>query len=214
MYEIVETIGVILLIIILLPLVLAFFKRKRLTALQKKLAYLISLTAIFEIVSYLLWHNVINNHPLYHFYSIFEFWLILHIFRSNLGKWFSTRFVFILGIGFTLFAIGNMLFLQSLFEFNSNVTTTSGAIIILLCLISFYELLKAPTYSALHLNPLFWISAGFILYFSSNLVLFYFSSRINLTHEEGFIIWGLHSLFNCILIFFYTIALWIQPQKD
>ena len=214
MYELVEVIGIALLGIILLPLIVALIRRKRLVTVQKKLAFLIVLMAVFEIGSYLLWYNVINNHRLYHFYSIFEFWLILNIFRSNLGKWFSTGVVFTLGIGFALFAIGNMLFLQSLFEFNSNVTTASGVMIILLCLISFYELLNAPTYSALYLNPLFWISAGFVLYFSSNLVLFYLSNRVNLTAEEGLIIWGLHSFFNCILILFYTIALWIQPKTD
>lgn len=196
MYEIVEYLSIALLFFIFLPLIVALFRRNRLNGIQRKLVCLIGLMAVFEIASYLLWYNFINNHPLYHFYSIIEFWIILAIFKSSLGNWFSYNVLVILGLGFTLFAIGNMLFLQHLFEFNSNVTATSGAIIILLSLISFYELLKAPTYSALKLNPQFWINAGFILYFSSNLVLFYLSNKINLTPEEGLAIWGVHSLFN------------------
>lgn len=213
MEELVKNISVILLCVILLPLFVAFLRRNDLTRVQQKLAYLIILTAVFEIVSYILWHNGINNHPPYHFYSIFEFWLVLNIYQCSL-KWLNSKVIILAGAVFTLFAVSNMIFLQDLSEFNSNVTTTSGVMIILLSIISFFQLLTKQTDRSVFSNPQFYINSGFLIYFSSNLVLFYLSSRVTLTLEESYMVWGAHAVVNCILIIFYTIALWIHPRKD
>ena len=209
-----ENLSIALLFVVFLPLIVAFIRRKKRTIVQQKLTHLIILMSVVELVSYILWYNSVNNHPIYHFYSILEFWLILNIYRLSLGKWLTPKVVIVAGLTFTAFAFANMLFLQGLFEFNSNVTTTSGVLIIFLSLFSFFQGLIKSTHSSLSRNPQFWINSGFLLYFSSNLVLFYLSNRIDLSMEESYMIWGVHSIVNCILIIFYTIALWIQPKKD
>lgn len=213
MEELIKNISFILLFVILLPLFVAVFRRKMLTRVQRRLAYLVLLVAAFEMTSYLFWYNAVNNHPLYHFYSVFEFWLVLNIYQISLGKWLTSKVILLLGTAFTFFAIGNVIFLQDLTEFNSNVTTTSGIIIIFLSLVSFFQLLTKRSHSSVFSDPQFYINSGFLIYFSSNLVLFFISSRVTLSLEESYLIWGIHSIINCILIIFYTIALWIRPKE-
>lgn len=212
--EFLKSLSVTVTFLVLLPLIVAVFRRKKLIDVQRKLAYLIVVLAITEFLSYVLWYRNIGNYPVFHFYSILEFWLVLNIYRLSLRRWLTPTVVLTAGIVFTAFALLNMLYLQDLFEFNSNVTTTSGVLIIFLSLFSFFQGLIKSTHSSLNRNPEFWINSGFLLYFSSNLVLFYLSNRIDLSMEESYMIWGVHSIVNCILIIFYTIALWIRPKKD
>ena len=134
--ELFINLSIAVLFLIPLPIVIALIRRKQLVVIQRKLTYLVLLIAVVEIVSYFLWTKKINNHPIYHFYSILEFLFILNIYSSSLSRWNSKKSIYFLGIVFILFALGNMLFLQNLFEFNSNVTTTSAILILLLCLIS------------------------------------------------------------------------------
>ncbi len=208
-----ENLSLVSTFLIVVPFAVACVRWRRLVKTQKRLACLVAVVAIVELVANLLWRQYINNHPVYHVYSILEFLIILSIYSSYFDRTRINKVFFILGTSFTLFALANMLLWQSPLEFNSNVTLTSSALIIMLSLSSFYRMLIGPVYTTLHLIPIFWISAGLLLYFSSNIVLFYLGSRVELTYEDSLPIWGLHSIFNCLLILFFTVALWIQPKK-
>ncbi|WP_299259424.1 hypothetical protein [uncultured Aquimarina sp.] len=155
-----------------------------------------------------------NNLPLYHFYAVIEFVLIINIYRIVLSKIFSKQVFIILGVAFTIFAIMNTLFFQNLNTFNSNVTTLMGLLVIFLALSYFYALLKEVKYSALETNPMFWINAGFLIYFSSNLILFFINNNMfKGSTEASYLVWGLHAIVNIVLTIFYTIALWVHPGK-
>lgn len=199
--------------LILLPCLVALFRWKVASLLQKRIVWLVLLVTLVELLSNICWYNLINNHPLYHVYSVCEFWLVLNIYRTSM-KWMANAVVIFAGGLFTLFAIVNSVFLQDITEFNSNVTTVSALLIILLSFVSFFQLLTKSTHSSVFSEPQFYINSGFLIYFSSNLILFFISSRVELSPEEGYMIWGAHSIVNCILIIFYTIALWIQPREN
>ncbi|MBQ4819895.1 hypothetical protein [Aquimarina sp. MMG016] len=152
--------------------------------------------------------------PLYHFFTAIQFLLIVHIYRTVLSKIFSKLFFIIISIGFIVFAIINTLFFQNLNTFNSNVTTLMGFLVIFFSLSYFYALLKEVKYSVLEKNPMFWINSGFLIYFSSNLILFYMNNTLfKGTAEASLTLWGLHAIVNIVLTLFYTIALWVNPKK-
>jgi hypothetical protein len=200
---------------VILPLLIALWKYHRLHKVQRKLVYLLITILLVESISNVLWFQKENNLPVYHFYSIIEFILIVNIYKDELNKLFPKRFFYILVAAFTLFAIINMCYFQNLKTFNSNVTTLLGFLVIFLSLSYFYALLKEVKYSSLETNPMFWINAGFLIYFSSNLILFFINNSMFATADESSrLVWGLHAIVNIVLTFFYTISIWLNPKQQ
>ena len=201
---------------VILPLLIALSKYHRLSKIQQKLVYLLITTLVVESISNVLWYQKINNLPVYHFYSIVEFILIVHIYKDELKKLFPKRFFYTIVAAFTIFSIVNMMYFQSLQTFNSNVTTLSGILVIFLALSYFYALLKEVKYSSLETNPMFWLNAGFLIYFSSNLLLFFVNNSLfqeSKAKKVSYLLWGLHTVVNIILIIFYTISVWVNPKQ-
>ncbi|KAB8156059.1 hypothetical protein EZY14_002250 [Kordia sp. TARA_039_SRF] len=199
---------------VLLPLCIALWKHRRLTSIQRKLLYLLVSICVVEAVSNMLWYRKENNLPVFHFYSIVECLLILNLYKEALKKLFPKYFFMSIGVIFTVFAIVNMLYFQALTTFNSNVTTTLGFLVIFLCLCYFYALLQEEIYSPLEKKPMFWINAGFLIYFSSNLILFFINnSMFTKPDSVSYLVWGLHAVVNIILMLFFTIAVWVNPIR-
>ncbi|WP_282079933.1 hypothetical protein [Aquimarina algiphila] len=213
--ELFENLTLIASIFLLAPLLISIFRFRRFNFVQKRLLLLVLITVLVEIISWILWYKLINNMPLYHFFTIIQFLLIVNIYRTVLSKMFSKLFFIIISIGFVIFAIINTLFFQNLTTFNSNVTTLLGLIVIFFALSYFYALLKEVKYRTLESNPMFWINSGFLIYFSSNLILFYMNNTLfKGVTEASLILWGLHAIVNIVLTIFYTIALWVNPKKQ
>ncbi len=201
--------------IALLPLLVAAFKFKSLNNVQQKLLYILIVILIVESISTILWYQKMNNLPVYHFYTVIEFLLIMNIYVGELSQVYSKQLFVYLSIIFTVFAVINTIFFQNLFTFNSNVTTALGVIVVLFALSYFYKLLKEVKYSSLETNPMFWINSGFLIYFSSNLMLFFINNNLfKESTEASYLVWGLHAVVNIILIIFYTIAVWVNPKKQ
>jgi len=201
-------------VLLFVPAVIFLVRSKVLDTVQKKLAILVLVTLLVEVISRILWYKKINNLPIYHFYAVIEFLLILNIYKEPLRKVLDTKYLVIIGLGFTGFAILNAIFFQDLFTFNSNVTTLMGLLVVVFALSYFYALLKEVRYGALETNPMFWINSGFLIYFSSNLILFYMNNSLfKEVSEASLILWGLHAIVNIVLTIFYTIALWVRPKK-
>jgi len=200
---------------IVLPLLIAIWKYYRLSTMQRKLFYLIVLFFITELIANILWYQKKNNLSVYHFYSIIEFGLIVNIYKDELKKIFPKRFFTTLVIGFTVFAIVNMSYFQGLKTFNSNATTLLGVLVIFLSLSYFYALLKEVKYTSLERNPMFWLNAGFLIYFSSNLLLFFINnSMFTKADEVSYLVWGLHAIVNIVLVIFFIIAIWVNPNQQ
>ncbi|WP_459210127.1 hypothetical protein [Aquimarina rhabdastrellae] len=203
---------------IVIPIWLAILKYNRLQRVQVKLFLLMLVTFVIEISAGILWNKKINNLPLYHFYAVIEFLLIVELYEERLSLIGSKLFFRGLRIAFILFAISNAIWWQDIFTFNSNVTTILGVLVICFALGYFYTLLKEIKYEALETNPMFWINSGFLMYFSSNLILFFVNNTLfkNVTTATtaSYMLWGLHAIINIILIMFYTIAIWIHQKKQ
>ncbi|MHA7056738.1 hypothetical protein ACWGOQ_0005925 [Aquimarina sp. M1] len=212
--EVFQNITLVAFILLFLPLLVSVFRFKYLNSSQRKLFILVLCIVLVETTTRLLWYKKINNLPVYHFYAIIEFLLIINIYRTVLSKIYSKLFFSIISVAFTVFAVINMLFFQNLNTFNSNVTTLLGILVIFLALSYFYTLLKEIEYSALERNPMFWINSGFLIYFSSNLILFFINNNMfKGSTEASYLVWGLHAIVNMVLTIFYTIALWVNPKK-
>jgi hypothetical protein len=165
-------------------------------------------------ISQLLWRDLINNNPVFHFYAVIEFYLIVKIYQTVLAKIIPSIYFNILFIGFISFAVINAVWFQKLTEFNSNVTMISSFLYLILTLIYFFTLLDAKTLNRLDRNPAFWVSIGILIYYATNSVLFFINQNVELMLQDRYTVWGLHALVNIVLITFYTIALWIRPEEN
>lgn len=199
---------------VLIPLLYILFRKERLSIVQRKLCALLVALLVVEVSSTILWFLKITNLPIYHVFTVIEFLLILNIYSAVLTKMITKNGIYALGVSFFLFSCFNVLFIQSIFVFNSVPIVIHSILVILITFISLYNILKDPQYTLLNNNSLFWISAGLLIYFSSSLVLFYIVNSLELTQLESHTIWGLHAIINILLILFYMRALWVQQEKE
>ena len=116
----------------------------------------------------------ITNLPLLHLYTPLEF-IILSIFYKKILKnenWFQKWMPYILGIGLILI-IGNSIFLQSIFTFNSYAKTISQVIIMFYAISYYFSLLHKNTPSSPLLNL---INAAILIYYAGSFFIFMFSN--------------------------------------
>jgi len=103
-------------------------------------------------------HNVF----LYHFYSLAEMGLIsYYILRGLLKK--SLKLVIIFVAAYFVLWLLNVLFLESLREFNSNSLTLANFLLLLLSMYYMLELSKKDEILYFQRLPTFWIISGFLV---------------------------------------------------
>lgn len=198
----------------IVPIVVGLFIFKRLTPIQRVLFTLVLLVFTTEVTAYVFWQKELNNNPIYHVYAIIEFFLILQIFKIELTNLLFHKTFNIVFVLFLMFGVVNAVLWQNVFIFNSNVTTVLSLLVIVLVLIYYYSLLQKAKLEPLDKMPIFWISSGMMLYFSTNLILFFISKNEIFINKNGYTIWSIHSVVNILSICFYTYALWIKPKTE
>jgi hypothetical protein len=147
----------------------------------------------------------INNLPLIHIFTLLEM-LLLFLFYSqvlDITKQ-NTWFKILVGV-FILINFINILFFQSIFQYNSYTRTIEALIAILFSLNYFAKLAAIETRVARH--PGFYFNAGIFLYFSGAFMLFIFSNFLiaKLNTANFLTLWNIHAgLFFLMYLFFTT----------
>lgn len=198
----------------LLPATVAIINRKYATSIQKILFLLVSITLLVEIVAYVFAGLFsINNMLIFHIYTFVELLLLGLIYQKELKSTIRPNFFRSLIMLFFIFAVFNSLFIETIFQFNAKARAVSSLLIIFFALSYFYQLLKEVKIKKLEREPMFWLSIGLLIYFSSSFFIFIFSNYIAPSVKLSFTFWGIHALLNISLMIFYTIALWVKPQS-
>ena len=203
-----------------IPLLVGLFFFRRLNRSQRLLFLLVLASCIVEtIASMMTAYKFSNNLYVYNSYTIINlnivFLIYLALFKPR-TKSVLTGFL-ILANGFALL---NAIFLQPFNTFNSNTLVLVSVILLIMALSYFYRLMTDVKFHKLERDPLFWLSAGIIMYYSSATVLFIYSNHViaydpNDPNSELLFLasWGLNSIFNLILVTAYTITLWVKALK-
>lgn len=194
---------------ILIAVIIAFLNRKALSKPQRWIFLLTTVALVFQLASYFLWRNQINNLPLLHVYTPIELVLIVIFFRS-LSK--DNAFRMILNFMALLFVVScavNVLYFQSVFEMNGVMRGLESLIVISLSIWFWIKIMRELKIERLLNSPLFWFNTGFLVYFSVNFILFLFSSDLNkLAIEQTIQPWLVHSFFMTIYYLLFAIGLW------
>lgn len=195
-----------------LPAIAGLIRYNRLQRVQQAAFILILLSILVEVAAHWIIRQDWNHFLVYHIFTILEFGLLTYIFAQGLVPFLKLNFFRGIVLFFLLFIISDMIWISGIAQFNSYSTAIEGLILIFLSLSWFYKTLQELKIKHLEREPLFWISTGILLYFSSNLFIFLFTNYVNSSNRALFIIWGIHGIFSILLNIFYSFALWVKPN--
>lgn len=151
-----------------------------------------------------------NNMPSLHLLTVLEFLCISFFYNSSFRHFYLKKISLIAGVGFTLFSIGNSLFFQDIYTYNSYARGLEAFLVICLSLLYFYETLQRQEIVRLEHSPTFWFNTAFLLYFTSTQFLFLFNNLILTTYSKDIsnLFWKVHA-FVCILYYLLlAVGIW------
>ena len=199
---------------ILLPATLALIQWKVLNKLEKGLGIAIFGIAIVQMVALLI-SDVFkeNNMPLYHAYLVLEFLLLSRIYYFYIfnKKARSTPYIAI-AVGLVALLV-NCFFVQDFMSFPSYLRSVQGILLIMLALGYFFQLLKADENKQLSRDPAFIMSCAILLYYFTNLLLFWYSQVLQSSPEVFDHIWTVHGYLNMLLYILYSVALVCRKKR-
>ena len=195
----------------LLPVIAAIFYYRRFNKTFKILAVFFILSALFDLaLIVVLKLGLQNNAPLLHLFVVISILFLSIVYYRTLGNGLLKKLIVVLVVLALLFVIFNSLFIEGIWAFPSISNTVQSVLFITFSLFYFYQLLSNQEVIHIEKQGLFWINAGVLVYFSSNIFLFMLFNRIIEAQEWN--LWIIHSITNIIANVLYTIGLLCKPQ--
>jgi hypothetical protein len=150
-----------------------------------------------------------NNLPLLHLYTLGEFILFLFFFKSLLDRpaFFKTYFWYFLIVG-SLLIIGNSLFLQSIFVFNSFAKTFVQLTIIGCAIVYFYNLVENQLFTPIISKSIRLINSAILVYYSGSLFIFMCSNVYYENAQIYDIFWIFNAFLNVLFHLLILVGLW------
>ncbi|MEO1516185.1 MAG: hypothetical protein AAFV95_14265 [Bacteroidota bacterium] len=199
---------------IFVPFILAIVFFRRFDWSQKRLAFVILLGAVADVMAMVVVKvfSIYNNLFIFHIYTLIEVILIGLIYRKVLGNVIGEKTINILLVAFSCFAVFSTIFLEPLNMFNAYTRAVESLLMIFFSVTFFYKIMKEVVIQRLEKLPLFWISVGLLIYFSASLFIFIFSNYIMPSIKLSYTFWGIHAILNVLLNLFYIIALSVNSR--
>ena len=177
----------------------------------------IYLSGIIHLISLILWFYQMNNMFLLHLYVPLGTILVINFYKNFLGDLINSKIFEWTAVLFAIFSVFNTIFVQHFLTFNSYALTVQSVVISILSLSAFKWLMhdEIKTRHKKQLSSLNWINSGFFIYYSANLVIFYFGEIImhSISIKWSQHTWMLHSFFSAVMYFCFLIGLWKnRPQ--
>jgi len=190
---------------ILLPIGAAGWRYRALDRGLRQLAWFFFLSGLFEGLTW----GMANNMPFYHAFAAVNLLFLCAFYDYVLrGQWSrrGVRLAAGLGLGYLVY---NTLLPGGIWQFPAHTLTAQCVLFISLSLLYFYQLLQQQPVLALERQPLFWLNAGVLLYFSVNLFVFLLQNL--LPTADSLAVWSIHSVVNILANFFYALGLLCKP---
>lgn len=208
MYQVINNISA---LSVILPVTTALVFYRRYTFTFKILAIFFFVSGLFDLVLVLMVKlGVPNNAPVLHLF-VFVSVVFLGLFyyqtinRPLLKKLILIFVPVVLGV-----VVVNGVYIEGIWAFPAMSNTAQSLLFILFALLYFYQLLSRQEVVYIEKQGLFWINAGILIYFTSNIFLFMLYNRLADAGEWN--LWIIHSITNIIANVLYTIGLLCKPQ--
>lgn len=202
------------------PLVVAcgvgVVRYRRLDRTRRYLVWLSLLALVVTIASVTLAHFKRPNLVLAPIDTAIEFTLLALMYRRTLKSMAVTRY---LPAAIGLFLLGTALSFRPRLdtaEFSPVQHFVESVAVLALVGLYFRSKLARPmSLAPLEREPMFWVSAGLLLYFSGSILIFLSSNALlHLSLEASRNVWAIHALLYIFLNCFYVVALSVNPQPE
>jgi hypothetical protein len=196
---------------IILPIVAAVSRKKYWGPPEKAILVYLAISAFFNTLAALLAARGINNLPLLHLYTVFEFISLTSFFYFSTDREKDKQVIKVLWFALPLLTVANIFYLHSIYRYNLIPRSTEAIIILILC-INF--LMRSLGFTAGRI-PFFTFAVvvALLLYFSGSLTLFALSDFIIANKTINVLIWNTHATF--VLITYLIIAVaYFKTGKD
>jgi len=190
---------------ILLPIALLIPKLRDTPVYIKLLFYYLVISALVNATGIIMARNNMPNLWLIHIQTTLESFLLLWFFRYVIRNPVVLKVILALMIGFPLFCVINLLFIQGIDNFPSYTRPFEALIFIALCMIYWGQESEADIHWAAIPNN--WFVTGLFLYFSGAFFIFLFSNFLAgyVTNKVMDIAWYTHA--TLILLMYILIAI-------
>jgi hypothetical protein len=200
----------------LLPIIFGISRYSFLSKEQRLLFWMVVLVSANQFTSQFLENhllNLTNNLPFYRLYILVEFIFLTFIFRRLIDP--ENRIFWIIILSFSTYWTCDSFFLGTIWEYPEILRFTEGVLITSFCAIYFYVIFKNASVILILREFGFWLSAGLILYFASNSLLFLFSEVVlTLSNPSYYLIWTVHAFLTILLYIAYTIAIQCKTNHN
>ena len=201
-------------LVLLFPVAIAIYRRKYIKKELKVISYYLAFVLLFQLIAIVSVFFIKNNLPVLHFYTIAEFALISWFYKEYLGSFLNKMIIYVIVVFFTLFAILNAFFFQSIFEFNTYPRGLECLFVVFYAITAYYKTIKSLDIISIEKSPLFWINAGFLFYFAGSLFLFVLGNLIlTLDLHLSKLSWAIHACLVALMYIFIGIGLWHSPRR-
>lgn len=154
--------------------------------------------------------EVINTLPLLHLYTIIEFSVLLYVFHRLPSGFPASVYAWIVS-AFTLAAIASAVWLQSIYDYNTLMRATEAIVLLFFALRYFLRMWKNMDEEDLRGSFSLWFTAGVLLYFSGNLIVFVSSNLLLSSYREvNVVVWNFHAVLNILFNSLLAYSLWIR----
>lgn len=210
-----STVGGILLILVALY---GAFTFKRHTPVQRRLFFYVVASAALNYFTQMEWainqFDPVTNAPYYHFTSIILFILIINIYRPFLRSKRPWKPDLVLTTLFTLFAVWNMIWGDGIMFFNAKALGFYSFLLMGLTVFYFASLLSSLALTNLERQPLFWVSAGFLVYCAGNFLLWLSANTLLREWAMFDSVYHVHTTLFILLSITCAIAFSVRPRTD
>lgn len=142
---------------------------------------------------------------IYNIYTLISTLFYLKLFYYYLKK--NKFYIKILSIGFLMFYVYNILFIQKTLQVSQTYSILLSSIFIVVsAIILFIELLNSDAILKIYKTLLFWISIGVLLFYAGIIPIFVMADLLNYTGLFNYIILGLNIIMYCCFIIGFVMS--------
>lgn len=197
-----------------LPLLAGLFNWNHKTNSQKDLFFVVLIMFGNETIARLLFLAKQYNLWLFHIYVPILFWYVFRFYITQIHFLKNrplTRWIPYLFLGICLV---ESLLLKSFLVINSLAIQLASIMYVILAISYFLDVLNHGRNTSLVKYPVFWLSIGGLIYYSSTFLLFAFYEKFIANVNLYTIGWTINGVLYLLLIVFFTIGLIQKPAAD
>lgn len=187
---------------------------KRLDTKSRIILFYMAITFISESLAKVLEINEIIRAPVYHFYSIISFFIILLFFIKVLNLKNEIRYIYMIFFILPVVGILNCIFFQPLTIFNSNILILKSFTVIVFSLYALYKILiDDKNAQSIYKEPHFWFSVLFMILYSS--AFFFWTCLMVLVKNRHYlyIAQNIQGVLNAIVYTGFSLVFIFYPKK-